>query len=124
MKILVAGGAGYIGSHFVLEASKKGNEVTVFDDLSSGFKSNLNDNISFYKGSTLSKKELDSVMLSDNFDVAIHLAAFKAAGESMLNPGKYATNNIIGALHLIESCVKNNIQNVIFSSSAAVYGTP
>ena len=71
MKILVVGGAGYIGSHFVLEASKKGNEVTVFDDLSSGFKSNLNDNISFYKGSTLSKKELDSVMLSDNFDVVV-----------------------------------------------------
>ena len=124
MKILVVGGAGYIGSHFVLEASKKGNEVTVFDDLSSGFKSNLNDNISFYKGSTLSKKELDSVMLSDNFDVAVHLAAFKAAGESMLNPGKYATNNIIGGLNLIESCVKNNIKNIIFSSSAAVYGTP
>ena len=124
MKILVVGGAGYIGSHFVLEASKKGNEVTVFDDLSSGFKSNLNDNISFYKGSTLSKKELNSVMLSDNFDVAVHLAAFKAAGESMLNPWKYATNNIIGGLNLIESCVKNNIKNVIFSSSAAVYGTP
>ena len=58
MKILVIGGAGYIGSHFVLEASKKGNEVTVFDDLSSGFKSNLNDNISFYKGSTSSKTNL------------------------------------------------------------------
>ena len=124
MKILVVGGAGYIGSHFVLEASKRGNEITVFDDLSSGFKSNLNDNISFYKGSTLSKKELDLVMLSDNFDVVVHLAAFKAAGESMLNPGRYATNNIIGGVNLIESCVKNNIQNVIFSSSAAVYGTP
>ena len=124
MKILVVGGAGYIGSHFVLEASKKGNEITVFDDLSSGFKSNLNDNILFYKGSTLSKKELDSVMMSDNFDVAVHLAAFKAAGESNLNPGKYATNNIIGGLNLIESCVKNNIKNVIFSSSAAVYGKP
>ena len=124
MKILVIGGAGYIGSHFVLEASKKGNEITVFDDLSSGFRSNLNDNISFYKGSTSSKNELDSVMLSDIFDVVVHLAAFKAAGESMLNPGKYATNNIIGGLNVIESCVKNNIKNVIFSSSAAVYGTP
>ena len=124
MKILVVGGAGYIGSHFVLEASKKGNEVTVFDDLSSGFKSNLNENISFYKGSTLSKKELDSVMLSDNFDVAVHLAAFKAAGESMMNPWKYASNNIIGGLNLINSCVKNNIKNIIFSSSAAVYGAP
>ena len=124
MKILVIGGAGYIGSHFVLEAYKKGNDITVFDDLSSGFKSNLNDNVSFYEGSTLSKKELNSVMLSDNFDVAVHLAAFKAAGESMLNPGKYAINNIVGGLNLIESCVRNNIKNVIFSSSAAVYGTP
>ena len=124
MKILVVGGAGYIGSHFVLEAHKKGNEVTVFDDLSSGSKLNLNDNTAFTKGSTLSKKDLDEVMSSDNFDVAVHLAAFKAAGESMLNPGKYATNNIIGGLNLIESCVKNKIKNVIFSSSAAVYGTP
>ena len=124
MKILVVGGAGYIGSHFVLEASKKGNEITVFDDLSSGFLSNLNDNISFYKGSTLSKKDLDSVMLSDNFDAVVHLAAYKAAGESMLNPGKYASNNIIGGLNLIDSCFKNNIKNIIFSSSAAVYGTP
>ena len=124
MKILVVGGAGYIGSHFVLEASKKGNEITVFDDLSSGSKSNLNDNISFYKGSTLSKKELDDVMSSDDFDALVHLAAFKAAGESMLNPEKYASNNIIGGLNLIESCVKNNIKNIIFSSSAAVYGTP
>ena len=124
MKILVVGGAGYIGSHFVLEASKKGFEITVFDDLSSGFKSNLNDNISFYEGSTLSKKQLDSVMLSDKFDAVVHLAAFKAAGESMVNPGKYALNNIIGGLNLIDSCVKNNIKNVIFSSSAAVYGTP
>jgi len=124
LKILVVGGAGYIGSHFVLEAHKKGNEVTVFDDLSSGSKLNLNDNIAFTKGSTLSKKDLDEVMSSDNFDVAVHLAAFKAAGESMLNPGKYASNNIIGGLNLIESCVKNNIKNIIFSSSAAVYGTP
>ena len=124
MKILVVGGAGYIGSHFVLEASKKGNKITVFDDLSSGFRSNLDDNISFYKGSTLSKKDLDSVMLSDNFDAVVHLAAYKAAGESMLNPGKYASNNIIGGLNLIESCFKNNIKNIIFSSSAAVYGTP
>ncbi len=124
MKILVVGGAGYIGSHFVLEAHKKGNEVTVFDDLSSGSKLNLNDNIALTVGSTLSKKDLDEVMSSDNFDVAVHLAAFKAAGESMLNPGKYASNNIIGGLNLIESCVKNNIKNIIFSSSAAVYGTP
>ena len=124
MKILVVGGAGYIGSHFVLEASKKGNEITVFDDLSSGFQSNLNNDIAFYKGSTLSKKDLDAVMLSDNFDAVVHLAAYKAAGESMLNPGKYASNNITGGLNLIDSCFKNNIKNIIFSSSAAVYGTP
>ena len=124
MKILVVGGAGYIGSHFVLEAIKKGNEITVFDDLSSGSKLNLHASVPFYKGSTLSKKELDGVMSSDDFDALVHLAAFKAAGESMLNPVKYASNNIIGGLNLIESCVKNNIKNVIFSSSAAVYGTP
>ena len=124
MKILIVGGAGYIGSHVVLEAVKAGHEVVVFDDLSSGFKENVDDSILFYNGSTLSEKDLTDVMISHRFDSVIYLAAYKAAGESMTDPSKYANNNIIGGINLIKACIQNNIDKFIFSSSAAVYGKP
>ena len=124
MKILVIGGAGYIGSHFILEALKMGHDITVFDDLSSGFKSNLDKNIPFFKGSTLVVQDLSRVMKIQKFDIVVYLAAFKAAGESMSNPAKYTSNNIVGGLNLIKACVDNNIEKILFSSSAAVYGTP
>jgi len=124
MKILVIGGAGYIGSHFIIEASKLGHDLTVFDDLSSGFKDNLDKSIPLYKGSTLVLKDLYKVMEFEKFDVVVHLAAFKAAGESMLNPAKYTSNNIIGGLNIIQACIDNNIDKLVFSSSAAVYGNP
>ena len=84
MKILVIGGAGYIGSHFIIEASKLGHDLTVLDDLSSGFKDNLDKSIPFYKGSTLVLKDLYKVMELKKFDVVVHLAAFKAAGAWLL----------------------------------------
>ena len=124
MKILIVGGAGYIGSHVVLEAIKAGHEVVVFDDLSSGFKENIDKSIPVFKGSTLSEKDLSSVMNSDCFGSVIYLAAHKAAGESMTDPIKYANNNIIGGINLIKACIRNNIDKFIFSSSAAVYGNP
>ena len=124
MKILVVGGAGYIGSHFVLEASRAGHEVVVFDNLSSGFKNNLDDGIGFFEGSTLSSHNLSKIMKSGSFDVAVHLAAYKAAGESMVDPVKYVSNNIIGGLNFIKSCNEHNVKKIIFSSSAAVYGLP
>ena len=124
MKILIVGGAGYIGSHVVLEAVKSGHEVVVFDDLSSGFMENVDDSIPFYNGSTLSEKDLSSVMTAHRFDSVIYLAAYKAAGESMIAPSKYANNNIIGGINVIKACIQNNIDKFIFSSSAAVYGKP
>ena len=124
MKILIVGGAGYIGSHIGLEAINQGYEVTVFDNLSTGFKKNIHPSANFFQGSTLMEKDLFKAMRSDNFDVVIHLAADKAAGESMINPAKYAKNNIIGGINLIKACVENGIYKFIFSSSAAVYGIP
>lgn len=124
MKILVVGGAGYIGSHFVLEASRAGHDVVVFDDLSSGFKDNIDNEIDFFEGSTLSNQNLSEVMNHSSFDVAVYLAAYKAAGESMLDPIKYASNNIIGGLNFLKACVENNVKKIVFSSSAAVYGLP
>ena len=124
MRILIVGGAGYIGSHICLEAINQGYDVTVFDDLSTGFKKNIHPSANFFKGSTLLEKDLAQVMRNNSFDVVIHLAAYKAAGESMTNPSKYAKNNIIGGINLIKACAENGIDKFIFSSSAAVYGIP
>ena len=124
MKILIVGGAGYIGSHIGLEAINQGYEVTVFDDLSTGFKKNIHPSANFFKGSTLFEEDLVQVMKNNSFDVVIHLAGCKAAGESMINPSKYAQNNIIGGINLLKACADNEIDKFIFSSSAAVYGIP
>ena len=124
MNLLIVGGAGYIGSHIVLDALERGYKTTVFDDLSTGSVKNINKEAKFIKGTTLSISDLSDLFESNSFDCVIHLAASKAAGESMLYPSKYATNNIIGSLNLINFCVKHKIKSIIFSSTAAVYGAP
>ena len=121
MNILVIGGAGYIGSHITYELCDQGYNVTVLDNLSTGFIENIDSRSSFiessYADSSIRKilKETDCV---------IYLAALKAAGESMLNPIKYSQKNIINSIQLINDCIDNNVKNFIFSSSAAVYGFP
>jgi len=122
MKILVTGGAGYIGSHVVLSLCDKGEDVVVLDDLSSGAQNAIDDRAKFILGSTLNKKDTDTAL--DGVDVVIHLAAFKAAGESMLYPAKYSQNNIVGTINLINSMIDQDVNNFIFSSTAAVYGNP
>ena len=123
MKILVTGGAGYIGSHIVLELCDSGFEVIVFDDLSLGFRENVDQRAELYIGSTLNREDLDDV-LSKNIDAVIHLAAWKAAGESMDNPFKYTQNNIIGTLNVLNSMTEYGVHKFILSSTAAVYGYP
>ena len=123
MKILVIGGAGYIGSHVVKALMKQGHEVTVFDNLSSGLRQNLFKQNKFIYGNILIKSDLDSAFAL-GFDACIHLAAFKAAGESMLVPEKYSENNITGTLNILNSAVKHNCKNIVFSSSAAIFGNP
>jgi UDP-glucose 4-epimerase len=123
MKTLVIGGAGYIGSHVVKALMKQGHEVTVFDNLSSGLRQNLFKQNKFIYGNILIKSDLDSAF-SLGFDSCIHLAAFKAAGESMLVPEKYSENNITGTLNILNSAVKHNCKNIVFSSSAAIFGNP
>lgn len=123
MKVLVIGGAGYIGSHVVKELMAKGHSVTVFDNLSSGLKQNLFKENGFIKGDILNKKQLDKAF-SKGFDAFIHLAAFKAAGESMIKPEKYSVNNITGTLNILNSAVEHDCKYMVFSSSAATFGEP
>ncbi len=123
MKVLVIGGAGYIGSHVVKELMKNKHEVTVFDNLSSGLLCNLFSENTFIAGSILNQNEIEAAF-SRGFDACIHLAAFKAAGESMIEPEKYSVNNLTGTINILNAAVKNKCFNIVFSSSAAVFGEP
>lgn len=123
MNVLVIGGAGYIGSHVVKELNKQGHKVTVFDNLSSGLRQNLFKQNGFIHGDILIKEQLDAAF-AQGFDAFIHLAAFKAAGESMVSPEKYSVNNITGTLNILNSAVEHNCKLMVFSSSAAVFGEP
>ena len=123
MKILVTGGAGYIGSHVVYELIDQGHDVTILDDMSLGLEENIDPRSIFVQGSTHSDSDLDSV-LSVEFDGIIHLAAWKAAGESMTDPAKYAHNNLIGTINLLNACDRHGIKRFVFSSTSSVYGNP
>ncbi|MBO7048427.1 MAG: UDP-glucose 4-epimerase GalE [Spirochaetia bacterium] len=123
MKALIIGGAGYIGSHVARHFLDNGHKVTVFDNLSTGQMVNIFQDEDFIKGDILNPAELDSAM-AGGYDLIIHLAAFKAAGESMEKPEKYSVNNITGTINILNSAVKAGIENIVFSSSAAVYGEP
>jgi UDP-glucose 4-epimerase len=123
MKVLVIGGAGYIGSHVVKELMKAGHKVTVFDNLSSGLRCNLFPENGFIYGNILIERDLDEAF-SQGFDAFVHLAAFKAAGESMVKPEKYSINNITGTINIMNAALKHNCKIMIFSSSAATFGEP
>ncbi len=123
MNVLVIGGAGYIGSHAVLELCENGHSVAVFDNLSTGHLINIDSRAEFIQGNILNNDDLKDVF-NGKFDAVFHFAALKAAGESMLEPGKYATSNITGTINILNQMVENNVTNFIFSSTAAVYGMP
>lgn len=123
MRLLVIGGAGYIGSHVVKDLLKARHEVTVFDNLSSGLRENLFPESPFVHGDILLYPSLIRTMQS-GFDAVFHFAAFKAPGESMLFPEKYSLNNIMGTLNILNAMGAAGISILIFSSSAAIYGAP
>ena len=123
MHILVIGGAGYIGSHVVKELLDNGSKVTVFDDLSTGQEINLFPEAAFIKASILDKEALWNAM-KQQVDGVVFLAGKKAVGESMENPAKYANTNLIGAVNVLNAMLDCGVNKFIFSSSAAVYGTP
>ena len=124
MKILVLGGAGYIGSHVVRRLLDRDHEVTVFDNLSTGTEENLFPEARFIRGDILNPEELTGGVTEEGYDGAVHLAAFKAAGESMVKPEKYSVNNITGTINILNAVCKSEIPLFLFSGSAAIYGNP
>ncbi|GAB1458121.1 hypothetical protein MASR2M48_34290 [Spirochaetota bacterium] len=123
MKVLVIGGAGYIGSHVSLAMMEAGHEVIVYDNLSSGTVDNLFKGALFIEGDILDPAKLEG-SLADGIEGVVHLAAFKAAGESMIAPEKYSINNICGTLNILNAMSTTGVKRIVFSSSAAVYGEP
>ena len=123
MKILIIGGAGYIGSHVARAFLDHGYEVTVFDNLQTGFRENLFEDARFVHGDIMHLEQLRAVM-AGGYDGCVHLAALKAAGQSMLHPDAYAESNISGAINILNQASAAGISPIIFSSSAAVYGSP
>jgi len=131
MNILVTGGAGYIGSHTVLELLNAGHQVLVIDNLSNSKYESLKrvqditgKKLTFYKADLLNRGKIDEIFSSHNIDSVIHFAGFKSVGESVEKPLLYYHNNITSTLYLCEIMKKNNVKNIVFSSSATVYGDP
>ncbi len=131
MKILVTGGAGYIGSHTCLELLNSGYDVVVLDNLSNSSEESLRrvkkitgKSLSFYHADLLKTDEISNIFSDHKIDAVIHFAGLKAVGESVSIPLKYFQNNITGTLNLLETMSQFNVKNIVFSSSATVYGDP
>ncbi|MBC8531026.1 UDP-glucose 4-epimerase GalE [Gehongia tenuis] len=121
--ILILGGAGYIGSHTARYFKDRGRELVVYDNLSTGFRDSVK-NITFVEGDLHDTRGLERVMERHRVDAVIHFAAFSQVGESMVNPEKYYYNNLAGTLSVLRAMVNQQVQNIVFSSTAAVYGDP
>lgn len=131
MAILVTGGAGYIGSHTCVELLNAGYEVVVLDNLSNSSEKSLDrvkqitgKSVKFYKGDILDRDILAKVFENEDIDGCIHFAGLKAVGESVVKPWEYYNNNVTGTLTLVDEMRKHGCKNIIFSSSATVYGDP
>jgi UDP-glucose 4-epimerase len=131
MAVLVTGGAGFIGSHTVVELLSEGYEVVVVDNLSNSSAKSLErveeitgKSVKFYEADILDGAALDKIFAENEIDSVIHFAGLKAVGESVQKPWEYYNNNITGSLVLFDVMKKHGVKNIIFSSSATVYGTP
>jgi len=131
MRILVTGGAGYIGSHTTLELLRQGYEVSIIDNLSNSSSESIkrveelaNKKISFHEFDLCNKKSLEKCFVKEKYDAVIHFAGLKAVGESVEKALYYYRNNLVSTLTLLEVMEKNNVKNLVFSSSATIYGDP
>ena len=131
MKVLITGGAGYIGSHTTLEFLQAGFNVSVIDNLINSKKESIirieeisNRKVTFFPDDLLDKPALEEIFRNNRFDAVIHFAGLKAVGESVEKPLLYYHNNITGTLNLLDCMQKYNVKKIVFSSSATVYGNP
>ncbi len=128
-KVLITGGAGYIGSHCALSLIERGFNVVICDNLSTGNIETIETikscgNLTFYNCDLTDTNSLFNIFKMEKFDAVIHFAAFSQVGESVLNPQKYYLNNVGGTLNLLNAMLNYNVKKIVFSSSAAVYGEP
>lgn len=124
MSILVAGGAGYIGSHMVARLIERGQSVVVVDNLATGHKGAIDPKAKFYEGDVRDRKFLENVFDAEPIEAVVHFAAFSVVPESMEKPLKYFDNNTGGMITLLEVMRDHNVKRIVFSSTAATYGIP
>lgn len=123
-RYLVLGGAGYIGSHTVYELIANGDEAVVADSLVTGHRQAVHPAAAFERGDIHDRAFMDSLFKKYSIDCVIHFAAFSLVGESVRDPLKYYNNNVSGTVSVLEAMAANGVKNIVFSSSAAVYGEP
>ncbi len=123
MKILVVGGAGYIGSHMVKQLAKAGNDVITLDNLSYGYRDAIKYG-EFVEGDLGDPAVLDSLFEAHDIDAVMHFAGFIQVGESVVKPSMYYLNNVVNTHTLLDAMLHHNIKNFIFSSTAAIFGEP
>ncbi|SFB03552.1 UDP-galactose 4-epimerase [Acetitomaculum ruminis DSM 5522] len=131
MQVLVTGGAGYIGSHTCVELLNSGYEVVIIDNFVNSnklvvdrIKQITGKNLKLYEGDVCDKKAVFEIFEKENINAVIHFAALKAVGESVEKPIEYYSNNLNGIFTIVDACRKYNVKNIVFSSSATVYGDP
>jgi UDP-glucose 4-epimerase len=124
VKIFVTGGAGYVGSICVEELLERGDEVTVFDNLSEGHRFAIDPRATFIQGDLNDSKSISLAINTSKPDAVMHFAANALVAESMQNPYKYFHNNVCGGLNLLNAMVENNVRRFVFSSTCATFGTP
>lgn len=127
--ILVTGGAGYVGSHFVMALLEQGNDVIVFDSLELGHAEIIETlkqygNVKFIKGNLKNLDEIRGAFLGNKIDAVVHFAAYSQVAESVKNPQKYYYNNVYGTLNLLNAMLEFGVKKIVFSSTAATYGEP
>jgi UDP-glucose 4-epimerase len=123
VRILVTGGAGYIGSHAVRMLGEAGHDVTVYDNLGLGHRKAVG-KARLVEGDLLDRAKLESTLREQKIEAVMHFAAFAAVGESVVNPAKYYQNNIIGSITLLEAMRAADVKRIVFSSTTATYGEP
>ncbi len=121
-KILITGGAGYIGSHIVELLIKTKSDIFIYDNLSTGYKDLINKKAKFIKGDVKNFRKLKNIITENKIESIVHLAAYLNISEAESNKKKYYENNVIGTLNVVKACKNSNVKQIIFSSSCSIYG--